>query len=208
MTRRLSTGVDVLDRKLNGGIPVGNVVALSAPPVSQSELFMYELASMRETLYITTEREVTAIEDILASTGVQTGGVEVVRIEAGDSAAAIEDSVAELPSESNVIIDPVRQLERPDTADYRSVLNTVRARTRATDSVALLHCLDGRAVPPARDLTEYMADLVFDISTVQAGDSLETHLAVPKFRGGQALDEVIKLDLSAGVTIDVSRKIA
>jgi len=50
VTGRLSTGVDILDRQLDGGIPPGSIVLLAADPASQSELFLYELAGVRATL--------------------------------------------------------------------------------------------------------------------------------------------------------------
>ena len=50
----LSTGIEVLDRKLGGGVPKGTIIALSALPASQSELFLYEMAAVRETVYLTT----------------------------------------------------------------------------------------------------------------------------------------------------------
>jgi hypothetical protein len=53
-----------------------------------------------------------------------------------------------------------------------------------------------------------MADVVFDLSTDFEGSEVENRLAVPKFRGGTALDETIKLKLAEGVTVDTSRDIA
>lgn len=60
---RLATGVSVLDRRLDGGFPVGSVVVLSADPASQSELFVNTFASVHECLYLTTVRSASAVED-------------------------------------------------------------------------------------------------------------------------------------------------
>jgi hypothetical protein len=54
---RLSTGVPVLDRKLDGGITSGSTVALCAPPASQAELSLTEFPASRPTLYLTTDRD-------------------------------------------------------------------------------------------------------------------------------------------------------
>jgi hypothetical protein len=53
-----------------------------------------------------------------------------------------------------------------------------------------------------------MADVVFDLETRVGSDTVENRLTVPKFRGGRALPEVIKLELEDGVDIDTSRDIA
>ena len=56
MVERLRTGIEVLDRKLDGGIPAGSIVALTADPASQAELFLYELTATRGTLYLSLDR--------------------------------------------------------------------------------------------------------------------------------------------------------
>jgi hypothetical protein len=53
-----------------------------------------------------------------------------------------------------------------------------------------------------------MADVVFDLQTDTSGSQIINRLAVPKFRGGRALEDTIKLKLTDGVTIDTSRDIA
>ena len=61
MENRLRTGIDVLDRKLNGGIPSGSIVALCARPASQAELFLYELTATRGALYLSLDRTGDAV---------------------------------------------------------------------------------------------------------------------------------------------------
>jgi len=53
-----------------------------------------------------------------------------------------------------------------------------------------------------------MADVVFDLQQKYDGTEVDTRLAVPKFRGGQALSETIKLELGERVRVDTSRDIA
>lgn len=203
----LPTGIDVLDRKLDGGIPPGRIVALTASPASQSELFLYELASVRRTVYLTTVRSESAVRNVLTATGTDPETVEVHRLDE-DSLAAAERAIRDLDERTTVIVDPVELLERQDSSQYEAFLNELKRRLVASESIAVLHCLDRRTVPAARDTTEYVADVVFELSMAVRGETVENHLLVPKFRGGRALDERIKLNLTAEVTIDVSRTIA
>ena len=208
MTETLETGIEVLDRKLDGGIPAGRVVTLSAAPASQSELFLYEMATVRPTIYLTTERTVADVEGYLERTAADTDGVDVRRIGADDPLADARTALEELQEESTLIVDPMRLLEATEPDRYRSFLNEVKDRVDDVGGLALLHCLEGRDVPAQRDRTEYLADIIFSLSTEVQGGTLQNDLAVPKFRGGEALPESIDLDLTADVTIDVSRKIA
>ncbi len=77
-----------------------------------------------------------------------------------------------------------------------------------TLGLAILHCLEGRSVPDQRDITEHVVDVVFQLRTTISGDRVENRFAVPKFRGGRALPETIKLELTENVSIDTSRDIA
>jgi KaiC/GvpD/RAD55 family RecA-like ATPase len=208
MAERLRTGISALDRELEGGIPPGSIVALTAPPASQSELFLYELTGERGTLYLTLDRTSDAVSKTLEAAPMATGD-PTVRDVTGD--APLDNAsrlVAALPESSNLIVDPVDVLERLDPARYRNFLNELQNHIYNTGGLALLHGLDGRDVPRLRDTTEHMADVVFQLETVVNGDRVENRLAVPKFRGGRALSEVIKLDLTATIEIDTSRDIA
>ncbi|WP_254841247.1 RAD55 family ATPase [Natronomonas marina] len=208
MSDRLRTGIEVLDRKLDGGIPPGSVVVLAANPASQAELFLYELTATRGTLYLSLDRSGDFVSNSIDDAETKTGDPTVrdVTGEAPlDNAAKL---VSALPEDSNLIIDPVDVLERQEPTRYRNFLNELQNHIYNTGGLALLHCLDGHSVPELRDTTEHMADIVFQLDTSVKGDRIENHLAVPKFRGGQALSDIIKLELSDEVDIDTSRDIA
>lgn len=208
MSERLRTGITALDRQLEGGIPSGSIVALTAAPASQAELFLYELTATRGTLYLTLDRTSDAVANSLEAAPAMTGDA-TVRDVTGD--APLDNAsklVAALPESSNLIIDPADVLERHEPARYRNFLNELQNHIYNTGGLAVLHCLDGRDVPALRDTTEHMADVIFQLETTVKGDRIENRLAVPKFRGGRALSDVIKLDLAAAIDIDTSRDIA
>lgn len=205
---RLSTGIEVLDRKLNGGIPAGCVVALSAKPASQSELFLYEMAGVRETLYLTTERTVTDVEESLDVNATDPDRTIVREIDGPGGLDTARDHLEDLDDGATAIVDPIGPLEEADPSDYRTFINDLKARTVESGSVTVLHCLNRQQVPAQRDRTVYLADVIFDLATDHRGSTVENSLFVPKFRDGAARSEAIELDLTTSVTIDVSRKIA
>jgi len=209
MQDRLRTGIDVLDRKLDGGIPAGSIVVLNANPASQAELFLYELTATRGTLYLSLDRSKQAIRDSLEHSPTNTGEPTVRHVSGEAPLDNASKLVSALPETSNLIIDPLDVLEEQEPPSrFRSFMNDLQNHIFNTGSLAVLHCLDGRSVPPLRDTTEHFADVVFEMKTTVEGDEIENQLAIPKFRGGRAPTNVIKLNLVEEVSIDTSRDIA
>ncbi|RQG91231.1 transcriptional regulator [Natrarchaeobius halalkaliphilus] len=208
MGERLETGIDVLDRKLGGGLPPGCVVAFTASPASQSELLLYELTAARGTLYLSTERSDEAISDAIESSPSSVGSPTIRHI-TGDSPLEEATTLIEaLPDGANLIIDTMDVLERADTDEYTTFLNELKSRMLETDSLAVVHCLKGDTVPANRVRTHHAVDAVFDLRTKIAGTELENHLTVPKFRHGDQPTDTVKLELTEEVAIDTSRDIA
>jgi KaiC/GvpD/RAD55 family RecA-like ATPase len=209
MSDRLRTGIDVLDRKLDGGLPAGSMVALAAEPASQAELFLYELTATRGTLWLSLNRTAEAVTDSIANTPTETGDPTVRHISGEAPLDNAGKLVSALPETSNLIVDPLDVLESQEPPSrFRSFMNDLQNHIFNTNSLAILHCLSGRSVPPLRDTTEHFADVVFELRTSTDGDEVENRLAIPKFRGGQAPADIIKLDLVEEVSIDTSRDIA
>lgn len=209
MSARLPTGIDILDRKLEGGIPAGSIIALTAEPASQIELLLQELTAARGTLYLSTGRSDQAVQDGFDRSPARTGNPTIRHIGAeGEQLDQANQLIRALPENANLIIDNVDPLERRDADRYRSFLNELQTQMVNTGGLAFLHALDGVRQPDNRDVTEYMADVVFKLKTGLKGEQLENRLIVPKFRGGAALDEAIKLELKSQVTVDTSRDIA
>lgn len=203
----LKTGIDTLDRKLGGGIPFGTVTALSASPASQSELLLYELADTRETVYLSTIRTGDAIVDTLDGRAVDTGTVEAIRLDTDEPVDHAQTVLADLGDGVNLVVDPVDVLEGAGDGQYRQLLADLKQRVTGTSSVVVLHCLTDGETPTRRRDTLHVADLVFDLATEIRGDSVTNRMAVPKFRTGQSIEDVIKLDLTSEVEVDTTRNI-
>jgi KaiC/GvpD/RAD55 family RecA-like ATPase len=208
MAGRLPTGISVLDREIEGGLPAGSIVFLKADPASQSELFLYELTNARPTLYLTTVRSDQAVEDAISRAKTRTGS-PTVRDVGGDAPLDRANRlVGTIPEESTLIVDIVDALERSDRGRYRRFLNELQTTMVNTGGVAILHGMKGDNTPDHRDVTEHVADVVFDLRTNVSTAEIENRLVIPKFRGGRALREPIKLQLAEEVRIDTSRDIA
>ena len=209
MVNRLRTGIDVLDRKLDGGIPAGSIVALTAQPASQAELFLYELTATRGTLWLSLDRTAESVIASIEQTPANTGDPTVRHISGEAPLDNAGKLVSALPETSNLIVDPLDVLEAQEPhSRFRAFMNDLQNHIVNTGSLAILHCLDGHDIPMLRDTTEHFADVVFQLKTRTTGDEVENKLAIPKFRGGRAPNDVIKLDLVEQVSIDTSRDIA
>ncbi|MFC3959940.1 RAD55 family ATPase [Halovivax cerinus] len=208
MAGRLETGIDVLDRKLDGGLPPGCIVAFTASPASQSELLLYELTAARGTLYISTERSDDAIRHCLETSQARVGSPTIRQITGDDPVTDARRLVGALPDGANLIVDTMDVLEETPVEEYRVFLNELKTQMLETGSIAVLHCLKRETIPDNRTATLHMADAVFDLETNIGATELENFLTIPKFRAGGAPTERIKLEMADEMAIDTSRDIA
>ena len=208
MVGRLETGIDVLDRKLDGGLPPGCVVAYTAEPASQSELLLYELTAARGTLYLSTMRSTSTVEHAIESSMAEVGSPTIRQVSGKNPLEEAKRFIGALPEGANLIVDPMDVLERTDRTAYVDFLNFLKDHMLETRGIAVLHCLKGNHAPENRETTEHLVDAVFDLRTTVSATELENHLTIPKFRRGGAPTEAIKLELSERVEIDTSRDIA
>lgn len=207
---RLSTGIEVLDQQLEGGIRPGSIVLLSASPISQSEVLLAALTRPRPTLYLTTQRGVRTTRQSLNWSGADLDGCSLVSIDDSDPMPINQayEHIERISDGSTLVIDTIDPLETAEPRRLWSFLNGVRTRLEETRSLGVLNAMNGREVPPNRDVTEHFADVVFELKTDTRGEFIENRLYIPKVRGGKPLEEVIKVELTDGVSIDTSREIA
>ncbi len=75
-----STGIDILDQILGGGIPAGSVICLFANPLSMAEIFMYQFASTRKTYYMSTARRPEYVQRNMQSLNFDTSSMEFINL--------------------------------------------------------------------------------------------------------------------------------
>src|SRR6056297_2789638 len=163
MSNPLPTGIDVLDRKLGGGLPAGSMVALTAEPASQAELFLYELTATRGTLWLSLDRTAESVIASIEQTPANTGDPTVRHIPGEAPLDNAGKLVSALPETSNLIIDPVNVLETQEPPSrFRNFMNDLQNHIFNTGSLAVLHCLTGHQTPRLRNSTEHFADVIFE----------------------------------------------
>ncbi len=213
-TNRLTTGITMLDRELEGGIPPGRMLSLVAPPETQSELIVKEMAVSRPTVYISTFRPEWEIREELhdhlqktEDEGLIDNDLEVSYVDPERLLADPMEYIGNLPKGSNLIIDSINEFELEDRRRYVEFLNTVKEVLWDTGSVGLFYGIEEATDPPARSLTLKRSDLVWQLQRSVRTNEIQTSLLISKFRGGKALTEPVKLVLTDDVQVDMSRDI-
>lgn len=209
--QRYATGLDPLDRRLAGGIPVGTLLAFVTPTRTQSELLLYQLASERPTHFLsTTCPDAETFRDRLPR-WVPEENVGFDRVDPEAVLADPESALAAVGSESYLVVDSVDALEA--TAERRAYLDALDAFSRWArehDGVAVCHCLtdvDHTSEPRWRRLTEKRADHVWELHRQVTTQQIQAQLLVAKARGDAALAEPLPLLLTDRVRIDTSQRI-
>lgn len=207
--REYSTGIDVLDRFIGGGLKAGMLTALRAPAGSQSERLLAELIAQHRTVFVSTTRPEGEVRDWLERTVGMGPQLTVYRPSVDDLLEGPDDEIGWLPPESLLVIDPVNVLENASRERYLSFLNAIKAELREANSVGIVHCLEsqGAAEPENRRVTLKRADQVWRLQTDVRKQELRTQLLITKARRGQAFQKPIPLVLSDQVRIDHSRNI-
>lgn len=213
-SNRLTTGIRLLDRELEGGIPPGRMLSLVAPPETQSELLVKEMAVSRPTVYISTFRPEWEVREELHDhqqksndEGVLENELQVSYVDPEHLLASPKEYIGDLPNGSNLIIDSINEFELEDRKRYVEFLNTVKEVLWDTGSVGLFYGIEEATDPPARSLTLKRSDIVWQLDHDVAAHEIETSLIISKFRGGKALTEPVKLVLTDSVQVDMSRDI-
>ena len=208
----LPTGISVLDREFGGGLPSGSVVVLKADPASQSELILDRFTRVRACRYLTTARPADAVKETLTLDTERSDAsaeTEVRAVESDDTFEDVLELTADIPERGTVVVDSVDAMETQDREEYGRFLNDLRRQAAESDSLVLLHALKaGGDDASNRLVTEQIADIVFDLRTTVSGTEIVNRLVVPKYRGGAALEEPLKLKLTDSVSVDTSRDIA
>lgn len=230
----LPTGIQALDRELDGGFASGNLVTLVTPPDAPSSRILHQVMRQRPTTYITTLRPRMDLEAELMHLGNGTKDVDIKEVgdlrqkhemlhsfsdsdvysantTDGDRVLEeVNDIIQEVDGKHNVIIDSMNPLEATeDKAAYQRLLRKMAEKLREVNGLGLLHCFSYGDPPPLREGTLAMADAVWNLNMGTDNDgNLALQATIPKNRGGKPIFEKLTLLLDdQTVYTDISRGI-
>jgi KaiC/GvpD/RAD55 family RecA-like ATPase len=231
---KLTTGIEALDRKLDGGFPSGTLVGLVSPPDAPSSRILHELMKQRASTYVTTLRPKSDIATELMRLG--NGHMDVDIEEVGEVKQKneilhtfteseiysanireqeqildeVNDVVQTTAKKNNLIIDPVNPLENSESRlAYQELLRTVASKVRDVNGLGVLHCLSHEQQPSFREETLTMVDAVWNLEMGTDNEgNLALKMSIPKNRGGELIFENTTLLIDRNrVYTDISRGI-
>lgn len=208
---KLSTGIEILDNPeyLKGGFKKGSVVTLIADPISTAELFMYDIATVRETNYFTTSRSEEAVRSNLDIMERSPEGFDIIDVfSADDVFETVVDGLEGVGREENIIIDTVSDLIQHNRFD--DLLDVIYKVSHDTDSVTYLYMIkeNQETMDYQESRVPYLSDVVMKMTTGLEGEKIENRLAISKLRGQTPPEKTIKLIIGEEITVDTSRDIA
>jgi len=226
--KKKSTGIEMLDRYLSGGLPRGSVVLFSADPKSMSEVFLYHFATARKSYYFSTERDPKYIKQNILDFGLTTDNITFVDVYGQYHKKSARS--ANNKSDKTIIRYFSNELEKlKKHKDFTCVIDTfsfflelgsgysrmkelidqVYNITKETDSVSYLYILKGVHNPKVVNTISNTCDTIFDIESERVGDKVTNKLLIPKIRGMfPAPTQLIKYQIRDDIQIDTSMYLA
>ena len=228
---RLPTGIDILDRNLNGGLPSGALVYFSANPKSMPEVFLFELATPRKTYYITTHKNPRYVRRNMKELDFELPGIEFVDLHTEYYHKILRDTPdkqwasKKLVQFMNEWLDSLKNkndknftiifdsfsflVEIGVEADMlKPLMDKIYDIINDSNSICYLMMVKGVHHESVENRIQYWCDVIFDIDLERKGDKIINKLTLPKIRGMTPLTDYIKFKVTDRISIDTSRDIA
>jgi len=225
------TGILLLDRNLDGGLPEGSLVCVYANPKSMAEVFLYQFATARKTYYFNTSRHFKHIIANMEAMKFEVDDIEFVDIysqyyldeygrfiledrfrdkEIFDFVDHTLNTVVEKKEDANLIFDSFSfflMLDVPQSLK-EWLLNKLYSVSKETGYLIYLYVIKDLQPSQLEYMVLNISDVIFDIELERLGERVVNKLAIPKIRGRTPVSELIRFKVYEGVQIDTARDIA
>ncbi|RLI72653.1 recombinase RecA [Archaeoglobales archaeon] len=226
----LPTGIELLDKKLNGGLPRGSFICVYGDPVATPEAFLYQFSEIRKTYYINTSRSAIVIRDDMKRMGFEVNDVNFIDVysnyylnpvlslsqEERDKEIVdftikeIQKVIANESDAVNIIVDNysffVDLNVPPNLKDF--LLNRLYNAAKENDGFVAVYLL--KDSHPKKTIVKIfdISDIIFFVDVSVTGSRFVKLFGIPKIRGMVTLNDIYKFEVSEGVQVDTSRDIA
>jgi KaiC/GvpD/RAD55 family RecA-like ATPase len=230
-TDRLPTGIDMLDKNLNGGLPSGAMVYFSSSPDSSPELFLFEFTIPRKTFYVTTYKNPQFIIRDMERLEFDTSNIVFIDLHEGFYEKLLPDlsnkQVASkklvqyldewldsiIESDENnftIIFDSFSFLLEMGLEEevLKRLMDKIYDIINNYNSICYLLVINGVSNKSIDNRIQYWCDVILEIDLERKGDKIINKLILPKIRNMPPLTDYIKFRITDRITIDTSRDIA
>ncbi|MEM2727326.1 MAG: RAD55 family ATPase [Archaeoglobaceae archaeon] len=223
------TGIALLDKRLDGGLPAGSFVCLYADPIAMPEAFLYQFATVNKSIYLTTNRPARFILRDMQLMRLEAKNVKFVDVfsqyylnEYGQFIVEdryrnkeIFDFVSESlnhgnDKETTIIVDSISFFLNLDVEwglkDW--LLNKLYAKSKDSESNVYVYLIKNLHPPSVVYKVLDLSDVVINVESERIGERIVSKFALPKIRGRRPINEYFRFNVEEGVQVDTSRDIA
>jgi KaiC/GvpD/RAD55 family RecA-like ATPase len=231
-TADVPTGIVLLDRRLDGGLPAGSFVCVHADPIAMPEAFLYQFATVMKTYYFTTSRPAKFVRRDMEKLRLDVQHVQFVDIFSqyylneygqfivedkyrdkeifdfvGDRLAKIQE---EEKGEYNIVIDSLSFFLNlsVEWGLKEWLLNKLYSISKERGVVVYCYLIKDLHPPDVVNKVLDISDVVFQVEAERVGERIVSKFAVPKLRGKMPVMEYFRFTVEEGVQVDTSRDIA
>jgi len=231
-TSDVPTGIVLLDRRLDGGLPAGSFVCVYANPLAMPEAFLYQFATVLKTYYFTTSRPAKFVKQDMEKLRLDTSFVTFVDVyeqyylnEYGQF--IVEDRYRDKEI-FDYVDDRLSRIAEEESGEYNVIIDSLsfflnlntdwglkdwlinKLYTLAKEKGVVVYCHLIKNLHPVDVVNKVLdiSDVVFDIEVERVGERLVSKFAVPKLRGKRPVTEYFRFYVEEGIQVDTSRDIA
>lgn len=227
--RAFPTGIALLDKRLDGGLPAGSFVCLYADPIAVPEAFLYQFATVSKSYYLNTNRPAKFIVRDMQAMKLDVKNVNFIDVftqyylnefgqfvvedryrdkEIFDFVADTLNTIAN--DDAIVIVDSISFFLNLNVEwglkDW--LLNKLYARSKEAEAPVYVYLVKNLHPISVVYKVLDLSDVVIDVESERVGERIISKFALPKIRGRKPINEYFRFVVEEGVQIDTSRDIA